>query len=352
VTEPQPQTPQDRARRIQAATLATSLHDKTAFQFHYNRAIEGGTDADKEALKPLLRELQAAHDKAQIEDYVFAYSTRLLHCQEPLKALAVLELDRPAIVKDSLYLDGKAERLRIRLKHVLGSFEDYRYFYSRPVIQHQMAGVSCLDCHTIHQSRTVMGQLTGVEGMAVAHATAPAAKGSLAKPQVELCLGCHQQIRTKLMQQSRHPIREGRMTCSSCHESHGAGIKSVKSTERVNDLCLSCHTQHQGPFVFEHAPVEESCMTCHDPHGAMANNMLKQNEPFLCLQCHEMHFHAARAGQTTPYLSPSAGLIANKGGATGFMQAYNTRCTNCHVKVHGSDLPSQGVTGKGKAITR
>ena len=62
-------------------------------------------------------------------------------------------------------------------------------------------------------------------------------------------------------------------------------------------------------------------MTCHDPHGAMANNMLKQNEPFLCLQCHEMHFHAARAGQTTPYLSPSAGLIANKGGTTGFMQA-------------------------------
>jgi len=218
--------------------------------------------------------------------------------------------------------------------------------------QHQMAGVSCLDCHKIHQSRTIAGQLTEVKGMAVTHATAPAAQGSLAKPQVELCLDCHPQIRTKLMQQSRHPIREGRMTCSSCHESHGAGIKSVKSTERVNDLCLSCHAKHQGPFVFEHAPVQESCLTCHDPHGAMVNNMLKQNEPFLCLQCHEMHFHAARVGLTTPYQSPSAGLIANKGGATGFMQAYNTRCTNCHVKVHGSDLPSQGVTGKGNAISR
>ena len=218
--------------------------------------------------------------------------------------------------------------------------------------QHQMAGVTCTDCHKIHQSRKVAGGLTGVEGMAVSHATAPAAAGSLAKPETELCLDCHPQIRTKLMQQSRHPIREGRMTCSSCHESHGAGIKSVKSTERVNDLCLSCHAKYQGPFVFEHSPVEEGCLTCHDPHGAMVNNMLKQNEPFLCLQCHEMHFHAARVGQTTPYLSPSAGLIANKNGATGFMQAYNTRCTNCHVKVHGSDLPSQGVTGKGKAITR
>jgi predicted CXXCH cytochrome family protein len=217
---------------------------------------------------------------------------------------------------------------------------------------HQMAGVTCTDCHAIHQSRKPAGMLQTAEGFAVSHATAPADRGSLAKPQTELCLGCHQQIRTKLMSQSRHPIREGRMSCSSCHESHGGGIKSVKSTQRPNDLCLSCHTQHQGPFIFEHAPVEESCMTCHDPHGAMANNMLKQNEPFLCLQCHEMHFHAARAGQTTPYLSPSAGLIQNKGGTTGFMQAYNTRCTNCHVKVHGSDLPSQGVTGKGKAFTR
>lgn len=217
---------------------------------------------------------------------------------------------------------------------------------------HQMNGVTCTDCHTIHQSRKPAGLLQKAEGFAVAHATAPAERGSLAKPQTELCLSCHQQVRTKLMQQSHHPVREGHMSCSSCHEVHGAGIKSVKSTERVNDLCLSCHAKHQGPFVFEHAPVEESCMTCHDPHGAMANNMLKQNEPFLCLQCHEMHFHAARAGMTTPYLSPSAGLIANKGGTTGFMQAFNTRCTNCHYKVHGSDLPSQGVTGKGKAFTR
>jgi predicted CXXCH cytochrome family protein len=217
---------------------------------------------------------------------------------------------------------------------------------------HQMAGVSCLDCHKIHESRKTMGMLTGVEGMAVSHATAPAPKGSLAKPETELCLDCHPQIRTKLMQQSRHPIREGRMSCSSCHDTHGSGIRGVKSTERINDLCLSCHAKYQGPFVFEHSPVEESCLTCHDPHGAMVNNMLKQNEPFLCLQCHEMHFHAARAGQTTPYLSPSAGLISNRNGVTGFMQGYNTRCTNCHFKVHGSDLPSQGVTGKGKAISR
>ena len=88
--------------------------------------------------------------------------------------------------------------------------------------QHQMAGVSCLDCHKIHQSRKVMGELVGVEGMAVSHPTAPAEKGSLAKPQTELCLDCHQQITTKLMQQSRHPIREGRMSRSWCRRRAGS----------------------------------------------------------------------------------------------------------------------------------
>lgn len=217
---------------------------------------------------------------------------------------------------------------------------------------HQLSGVTCTDCHRIHQARAVAGFLQKAEGFAVSHTTAPAPKGSLAKPEADLCLSCHPQVRTRLMAQSHHPIREGHMTCSSCHDAHGAGIRGVKSTERVNDLCLSCHTKYQGPFVFEHSPVEESCLTCHDPHGAMVNNMLKQNEPFLCLQCHEMHFHAARVSQATPLNSPSAGYISNRNGTAGFMQAFNTRCTNCHYKVHGSDLPSQGVTGKGKALTR
>jgi hypothetical protein len=34
------------------------------------------------------------------------------------------------------------------------------------------------------------------------------------------------------------------------------------------------------------------------------------------------------------------------------MAAFNTRCTSCHNRIHGSDLPSQGVTGGGRALTR
>jgi DmsE family decaheme c-type cytochrome len=143
----------------------------------------------------------------------------------------------------------------------------------------------------------------------------------------------------------------------------------LKTDERVNDLCLECHTRYQGPFVFEHAPVSESCLECHEPHGTVANNLLKQNEPFLCLQCHEAHFHANREAKV--------GLVTEfKPGKTitGTMDAYEdpmtphhiqgrsshhdwpqgmlTKCTTCHQSVHGSDLPSQTGAGHGAALTR
>lgn len=216
---------------------------------------------------------------------------------------------------------------------------------------HASSGVGCTSCHAIHQSRQVASKLTTAQGLAVSHSTAPASRGSLAKPQPELCFDCHKEQRAMFMQSSHHPVREGRMTCSSCHDAHGANLGTLKTSERPNDLCLSCHAAKAGPFVFEHAPVQESCLTCHNPHGTVANNLLKQGEPFLCLQCHEMHFHSARISPTVP---TTIGTLSssNANGATGFMGAFNTKCTNCHNKVHGSDLPSQGVTGRGKALTR
>jgi hypothetical protein len=35
-----------------------------------------------------------------------------------------------------------------------------------------------------------------------------------------------------------------------------------------------------------------------------------------------------------------------------FKRAWTTKCTQCHSRIHGSDLPSQAVPGKGKALTR
>jgi len=166
---------------------------------------------------------------------------------------------------------------------------------------------------------------------------------------------------------SHHPVKEGHMSCSSCHNPHGTGnpvAGMIRTEERLNDLCLTCHTRYQGPFVFEHEPVVEDCTICHDPHGTVANNLLKQNEPFLCMQCHEVHFHASR------YNDPDMVNGFNPGGVPvgkdwrypsqpnikstheGWQKSFLTKCTQCHQYVHGSDFPSQTIPGQGKKLTR
>ncbi len=234
--------------------------------------------------------------------------------------------------------------------------------------EHALADVGCTDCHTMHP-----------QGKAL--------KANLKKADPELCYDCHKEQMAKASFPSHHPVKEGKMNSSSCHNAHG----ELKTAERQNDLCLDCHSRYQGPFVFEHAPVQEDCSICHDPHGTVANNLLKQNEPFLCLQCHESHFHTLRIGATQPTGNVAwsatdrdgnvndlvgAGAttlatatpdqvvpITNKFGAEGWQMAFGTKCTVCHSVVHGSDLPSQtaptvdttnsrGWPAGGKGMTR
>jgi len=205
--------------------------------------------------------------------------------------------------------------------HTDGSLMDWTHS------EHALADLSCTDCHSMH--------------------TEKGTKAYLKKNDPELCYSCHQEMQAKANFPSHHPIKEGKMSCGDCHNPHG----ELNTHERTNDLCLDCHTRYQGPFVFGHAPVEDDCTICHDPHGSVANNMLKQNEPFLCLQCHEGHFHALRESN---YFSPAAGEtqgtaadLANPNGHEGFQMSFGTKCTTCHKVVHGSDFPSQPLTGRG-----
>jgi len=199
--------------------------------------------------------------------------------------------------------------------------------------EHSLSNVSCIDCHRAH-SRT---------------------KRLLSQPEPKLCNDCHQDIRAKTLYPSHHPIKEGKMVCSDCHQAHGSFVTNLKTEERLNDLCFECHSAKQGPFVFEHEPVVENCAICHDAHGTVANNLLVQNEPFLCLQCHQFHFHAGKIGGET---GPTDAAVQAKygrsvtSGVQRMTMAYTTKCTQCHSQVHGSDLPSQSVPGQGGALTR
>ncbi len=201
--------------------------------------------------------------------------------------------------------------------------------------EHALADLSCTACHIMHQCDTV---------------NKVPLKAHLKQEDPELCYNCHQEMQAKSNFPSHHPIKEGKMTCGDCHNPHG----ELTTHERTNDLCLDCHTRYQGPFVFGHAPVQDDCTICHDPHGSVANNLLVQNEPFLCLQCHEGHFHLLRASNleaTTPGsdsdFQRELADIANPHGSEGFQTSFGTKCTTCHKVVHGSDFPSQPLSGKG-----
>ena len=202
--------------------------------------------------------------------------------------------------------------------------------------EHALSDVACNDCHSIHGG----------------------GKTALKKQDPELCYSCHQEQMAKANFPSHHPIKEGKMDCGDCHNPHG----ELNTHERTNDLCLDCHSRYQGPFVFGHAPVEDDCTICHDPHGSVANNLLVQNEPFLCLQCHEGHFHLLRKGFTptddmSKYntrgkpidedLNKTLVDSANPHGSEGFQMSFGTKCTTCHAVVHGSDFPSQPLSGGG-----
>jgi len=150
------------------------------------------------------------------------------------------------------------------------------------------------------------------------------------------------------------------MTCSSCHDVHGGEFRNIADGETARDACLACHTQHAGPFIFEHSPVMEDCGICHDVHGTVANNLLRQNEPFLCLQCHQPHFHSILAGSEGAYGTPPAVSdvddrylgMTGVSHVDGMKSVMLTKCTQCHQSIHGSDLPSQSITGQGRALNR
>jgi DmsE family decaheme c-type cytochrome len=191
---------------------------------------------------------------------------------------------------------------------------------------HANYGVACVDCHNPHPNtyvqRVVEIQHTNIR-------RPPRLPMSVDDPNV--CYKCHADMYAKNAMPSHHPIKEGKMTCSDCHDAHGQSLGQLKD-QTVNMVCYRCHAEKQGPFAYEHPPVTENCTICHDPHGTVANNLLVQQPPFLCLRCHTGHRKGPNFHDAT--LMQDVGLDPSQ------QPAYYTDCTQCHSQIHGSDLPS------------
>lgn len=134
-----------------------------------------------------------------------------------------------------------------------------------------------------------------------------------------LCYNCHKNKQAEGNLPSHHPIKEGKMVCTDCHNPHG-GPQGMLREESVPETCFRCHAEKLGPFVYDHPPVTEDCTICHKPHGSVNNNLLSLPGSMLCLKCHPMPHGGS---------SPS--------GTFRSFAERNGNCVSCHVEIHGSD---------------
>lgn len=184
---------------------------------------------------------------------------------------------------------------------------------------HASRDVACSSCHDIH---TQFDRVRDKE------------------TQTQVCFTCHQEVRAQINRPSRHPIKEGKIACSDCHNAHGGAGEKQLVRDSVNDTCYSCHMEKRGPFVRTHQPVQENCSICHNPHGTTNPSLLKIRQPFLCQSCHEPSSHRGTIPNAAPVTGPvtlAGGLAPNPGLSQGVVMARG--CLNCHTHIHGTNNP-------------
>ncbi len=177
---------------------------------------------------------------------------------------------------------------------------------------HENRGLSCITCHAIH------------------HEGEPPPHLLLKKTEFDTCTSCHLKRKASLMRSAHMPMREGNMTCTSCHNPHGSPGPAQLKQFSVNENCYTCHAEKRAPVLWEHPPVKENCTTCHDPHGSLHPRLLVAKQPRLCQQCHDETRHPAQ-----PYSDASAGpeFFPN-------VRMFDRGCMNCHSMIHGSNHPA------------
>jgi DmsE family decaheme c-type cytochrome len=194
--------------------------------------------------------------------------------------------------------------------------------------KHAKNEVSCNNCHNIH-------------GKAKNPAVSPFVTTARMN-EADVCGACHKPIRSAINKPSHHPIVEGKVKCSDCHNPHGALSHAMVKQETVNQQCESCHADKRGPYVFSHPPVEDNCLSCHNPHGSSHRRLLNENVPNLCQDCHDWSRHPGSFYQAQGGWTITEGMTGTQGAPN---PAVNTRliaraCLNCHNAIHGSNAPA------------
>ena len=144
---------------------------------------------------------------------------------------------------------------------------------------------------------------------------------------------------------SSHMVaRQGKITCSNCHNSHGSFTEAMLRENSVNDNCYKCHAEKRGPFLWDHHPVRENCLNCHEAHGSTKQAMLKVQPPKLCAECHgfDQRHRSAGFGRTADSSSTRDASIA--------IRRFMARTTHraCSSSGRGAESPELRERFKGR----
>jgi DmsE family decaheme c-type cytochrome len=175
------------------------------------------------------------------------------------------------------------------------------------------AAVNCLSCHAIHKPAQPVHLI--------------------AKPEPALCASCHgTQAASFRNKPYTHRLGGASMGCTSCHDPHARpGRENVRTTAAGEVVCLNCHGEKRGPYVFNHGGVgatENECANCHDPHGSANPNQLRRaTVAQVCMECHSPLTSSTLGSQPPSFHNLRLPRYQN--------------CTTCHVAVHGSNRSPQ-----------
>jgi predicted CXXCH cytochrome family protein len=190
---------------------------------------------------------------------------------------------------------------------------------------HWRNNVGCTDCHSAH-GQTYGEFKIGSTTLVNRDSDLNPPPAMLKAKEQQLCLACHNEVKSHFGKPFRHKVLEGAMNCSDCHNAHG-GFESRQTKLAIGGdvACIKCHTDKQGPFVFEHAPLKvEGCAACHVPHGSANPRMLKRPQVRqLCIECHSGITEQLGDGPT--------------GGPHDQKTLLQRECTTCHSMIHGSN---------------
>lgn len=196
------------------------------------------------------------------------------------------------------------------------------------------SGTLCFPCHKPEEYggiRHVDNRVEVVGTCDVCHESHSSWMPQLLPKEVqELCLFCHESMRSRLevIGRSHAPVMDGR--CLDCHDAHTTEHPG-QLRQDAPELCYSCHDHDDIRKLVETSPVvhgamttKESCNACHAGHGSVLPALLAGPEKSLCLSCH----HEPLSAKDGRVITDMASLLKENPRHHGPIR--DGQCSPCH----------------------